>query len=98
MTDDKSDSSRAEVIGPESKKYVLSTGLSISGGPKGLKSLKSLHLGYTTIIDHDVKMIGTLCGENLVSLDLSGCTRLTPAGIQILEALCPKLESLYVYE
>jgi hypothetical protein len=98
MADDKTEGTRAEVIGPDSKKYVLSTGLTISGGSKGLKSLKSLHLGYTMIIDHDVKMIGTLCGENLVSLDLSGCTRLTPTGIQFLEKLCPKLECLYIYE
>jgi hypothetical protein len=43
-------------------------------------------------------MIGTLCGSTLVSLDVSGCTNLTDAGIQNLEKLCPNLANLYIYE
>jgi len=50
------------------------------------------------IIDHDLKMIGTLCGENLISLDISGCMNITDVGINNLEKLCPMLQCLYIYE
>ena len=60
--------------------------------------LKSLHLGYSNIVDHDLKMIGTLCGESIISLDISGCVNITDVGIINLEKLCPKLASLYIYE
>ena len=73
-------------------------GAKISGGPGGLKSLRSLHLGYSSLIDQDLKMIGTLCGSNLVSLDISGCGGITDAGVESLRRTCPILECLYVYE
>ena len=74
------------------------SGTKISGGPGGLKNLRSLHLGYSSIVDKDVKMIGRLCGENLVTLDISGCNDVTDIGAESLRQSCPNLESLYIYE
>jgi hypothetical protein len=50
------------------------------------------------VIDQDLKMIGTLCGGNLISLDISGCSGITDSGVQSLRTSCPILESLYIYE
>ena len=60
--------------------------------------LKSLHLGYSNIVDHDLKMIGTLCGKTITSLDVSGCMNITDTGIQWLAKFCTSLEKLYLYE
>jgi hypothetical protein len=83
---------------PESKFFTLASGAKISGGPGGLKALKALHLGYTALIDNDLKMISTFCGSNLLSLDISGSKGITDAGVAYVLNGCPKLEALYIYE
>ena len=87
-----------EIVSPDASGYSLASGYRICGGPGGLKGLKSLHLGYQDVVDKDLKMIATLCGENLESLDISGCKNVTSVGIGFIRRSAPKLKTLYIYD
>ena len=63
-----------------------------------LDALAHQFLGYQQVIDQDLKMIGTLCGESLESLDISGCINVTAVGIADIRRLCPLLHTLYIYD
>jgi hypothetical protein len=89
---------KTQLVVPESKFFTLASGTKISGGPGGLKALKALHLGYTALIDNDLKMIATYCGPNLLSLDISGSKGISDAGVAFLLNGCAKLEAFYIYE